>query len=77
MKSFVKWMDNCPLILKIIFALPGLDLIWAIYRVVKGAAYGKLGLIVAGILWIVLGWAILWIIDLVSIIVWKQPKLFA
>lgn len=77
MKSFVKWMDNCPLILKIIFALPGLDLIWAIYRVVKGAAYGKLGLIIAGILWIVLGWAILWIIDLVSIIVWKQPKLFA
>ena len=77
MKGFVKWMDNCPLILKIIFALPGLDLIWAIYRVVKGAAYGKLGLIIAGILWIVLGWAVLWIIDLVSIIVWKKPKLFA
>ena len=77
MKSFVKWMDNCPLWLKIIFALPGIDLIWAIYRVVKCAAYGKVALIVAGILWIILGWAILWVIDIVSIIFWKKPKLFA
>lgn len=77
MKSFVKWMDNCPIWLKIIFALPGLDLIWAIYRVVKGAARGNVGLIIAGILWIILGWAILWVIDLVSIIIWKSPKLFA
>lgn len=77
MKGFVNWMDNCPLVLKIIFALPGLDLIWAIYRIVKGAAYNKLGLIIAGILWIVLGWAILWVVDLVSIIVWKKPRLFA
>ncbi|MBR6778599.1 MAG: hypothetical protein IKM43_00385 [Clostridia bacterium] len=77
MKGFVKWMDNAPLWLKIILALPGLDLVWAIYRVVKGAAYGKIGLIVAGILWIILGWAILWLIDLVSIIIWKSPKLFA
>lgn len=77
MKSFVKWMDNCPLILKIIFALPGLDLIWAIYRIVKGAAYGKVGLVIAGILWIILGWAVLWIVDLISIIMWKKPKILA
>ncbi len=77
MKNFVKWMDNCPLWLKIIFALPGIDLIWAIYRIVKGAAYGKISLIIGGILWIILGWAILWLIDIVSIIVWKSPKLLA
>ena len=77
MKSFVKWMDDSPLWLKIIFALPGLDIVWAVYRIIKGAAYGKVGLIVAGVLWILLGWAILWIIDIVSICVWKAPKLFA
>ncbi len=77
MKDFVKWFDNAPLWLKIIFALPGLDLVWAIYRIVKGAAYGKMSLILGGILWIVLGWAILWIIDLVSVIGWKHVKVLA
>ena len=73
MKGMVKWFENAPIWLKIIFALPGLDLIWAIFRIVKGAAYGKIGLIVIGILWIILGWAILWIIDIVSIIIKKHP----
>jgi len=77
MKNCVKWFDNLPWIVKLIFALPGLDLLWAIYRIVKGAAYGKIGTLIAGILWIVLGWAILWIIDLISVIVAKKPVLFA
>lgn len=75
MKSMVKWFDNAPLWLKIIFALPILDFVWAIYRIVKGAAYGKLGLIIIGILWLLLGWGILWIIDIVSIIIKKHPVL--
>ena len=40
MKGMVKWFENAPLWLKIIFALPGLDIIWAVFRIVKGAAYG-------------------------------------
>lgn len=75
MKGIVKWFDEAPLWLKVIFALPGLDIIWAIYRIIKGAAYGKIGLIIIGILWIVLGWAILWIIDIISILVTKKPIL--
>jgi len=75
MKGLVKWFDNAPLWLKIILALPGLDIIWAVYRIVKGAAYGKIGLVIIGILWILLGWAILWIIDIVSIIIKKHPVL--
>ena len=77
MKGFVKWMDNAPLWLKIVFALPGVDIVWAIYRIIKGAAYGKVGTLVAGIFWILRGWAILWIIDLVCVCVWRQPKLLA
>jgi len=75
MKGLVKWFDNAPLWLKIILALPGLDIIWAVYRIVKGAAYGKIGLVIIGILWILLGWAILWILDIVSIIIKKHPVL--
>ena len=73
MKGMVKWFENAPIWLKIIFALPGLDIIWAIFRIVKGAAYGKLGLVLIGIVWIILGWAALWIIDIVSIIIKKHP----
>lgn len=77
MKGFVKWMDDAPLWLKIIFALPVLDTVWAVYRIIKGIAYKKVSLIIVGILWILLGWAIFWIIDLISICVWREPKLFA
>lgn len=77
MKGFVKWMDNAPLWLKIVFALPVLDIVWAVYRIVKGAAYGKLSLIIGGILWIILGWIILWIIDIVCICIWRDPKVLA
>ena len=75
MKGMVKWFEDAPIWLKIIFALPGLDIIWAIFRIVKGAATGKIGLVLIGILWILLGWAILWVIDIVSIIVKKHPIL--
>lgn len=77
MKGFVKWMDNAPLWLKLIFCLPIIDIIWAIYRIVKGAAYGKILTLVAGILWIILGSVILWLIDLICIIIWRKPMLFA
>ena len=77
MKSFVKWMDDAPIWLKIIFALPVIDIIWAVYRIIKGAAYGKLSLILGGILWIILGWLALWLIDIICIIGWKKPLVLA
>lgn len=75
--GFVKWLDKAPLWLKIIFALPGLDFIWAIYRIVKGACTGKVGILLAGILWLLLGWAILWIIDIICVCVYKKPTILA
>ena len=69
----IKWFENAPVWLKVIFALPGLDFIWAIFRIVKGVVKGKIGLVLIGILWLVLGWAILWIIDIVSILIKKHP----
>ena len=77
MKGFVKWMDDAPLWLKIVFALPVLDIVWAVYRLIKGAAYGKISLILGGILWIILGWAILWIIDIICVCIFREPKVLA
>ena len=77
MKGFVKAIDNLPGVVKILLCLPVVDIIWAIYRIVKGVANGKPLLIVAGILWIILGAVILWLIDLICIIAFKEIKLFA
>ena len=78
MKGFVKWFDDCPTWLKIIFALPVLDsFFWGIYRIVKGCATGKFSLIIAGVFWFVLGWAILWVIDIISIAISKNVKVLA
>lgn len=71
--DMIKWFESAPVWLKVIFALPGLDIIWAIFRIVKGAVKGKIGLVVVGILWLILGWAILWIIDIVTILINKHP----
>ena len=75
--TFVKWMDEAPLWLKIVFALPVVDIVWAAYRLVKGAVKGEVATILGGVLWIVLGWLALWLVDLVCICVWKKPKVLA
>ncbi|MBN2835166.1 MAG: hypothetical protein JXR48_09390 [Candidatus Delongbacteria bacterium] len=62
MKEYVSFIDGLPYIVKIILALPGFDgIFYGIYRIAKGK-------LIIGILWIVLGFAILWIIDLISVI---------
>lgn len=77
MKSFVSWMDNLPLWAKIVLALPVLDIMWAVYRILKGAAYAKTGILLGGILWLLLGWGILWIIDIISIAIKHNPVVLA
>ena len=71
----VKWFEDAPLWLKIVFALPGIDIVWAIFRIVKGVTKKDYGLVLIGVLWILLGWLALWLVDLVSIIIKKHPVL--
>lgn len=71
MKEYVNWMDKLPLIIKIILALPGLDSIfYGLYRLFNGH-------IIAGIVWLLAGWAILWIVDIITIILSGRPTIFA
>lgn len=75
--GFVKAVDGLPWILKLILALPGLDVIYGIYRLVKGVAKKDMVLTIVGIIWILAGWAILWIIDIVTVILNKKITVFA
>ncbi len=76
MKDLVSALDNLPKIVKIILALPGLDIVWAIYRIVKGIAYKNNVTLIAGIVWLLVGWAITWILDIVTLVT-KDTLLFA
>lgn len=78
MAGLVKAFDNLPWIVKLILALPGIDgIAWGIYRVAKGVSKNDMLQIIIGILWIFVGFAILWIVDMITIILYKKPTVFA
>jgi len=72
MKGFIKWMNGLPKLLKIIFALPVLDIIWAIFRLCKSISKKNTLGIVLGILMIILCPAIFWLVDIITIIVFNR-----
>jgi hypothetical protein len=64
-------MDSLPLIVKILLALPGLDgIVYGIYRICRG----DLANAILGIIWIPIGAAIGWILDIFMIL--TQGKVF-
>lgn len=78
MSSVIKSFDSLPVLVKFLLALPGIDgLAWGIYRLIKGIQQNKTSLIIAGFFWIFFGFAILWIVDLVCIAMYKKVTVFA
>ncbi len=78
MASLIKAFDDLPWIVKLILALPGIDsFAWGIYRIVKGINNNDMIQILVGVIWVLAGWAILWIIDIVTILLYKKPTVFA
>ena len=77
MKDYVKAFDNLPFIVKLLLCLPVLDILWAVYRIVKGVSQKNTLMLVAGILWIIPGSIVCWIADLVCTIIYKKPTLLA
>lgn len=75
LKDLVKTIDKLPKIAKIILCLPGLDIVWAIYRIIKGVVKKDTIGIVIGALWVIGGCTITWVFDLVTTILDGHPKL--
>jgi len=68
MKDIIKAFDNLPLIVKIILSLPGIAIIWQVYRLIKSLdEKNTLGIILAIVL-LLAGPTFFWIIDLVCIL---------
>lgn len=68
MKNFLKEMDNLPKLLKLILCLPALDIIWGVYRIIKGITKESLVQLIVGILWIVPGAVFLWLVDMICLL---------
>ena len=69
MKSLIKSFDNLPLIAKIILALPVLDIVWVIYRLVRSLVHDNVVGIVLAVVLIVIGLPFLWLVDIITLIV--------
>ena len=75
MKAFLKTIDGLSHIGKIILCIPLLDIIWAIYRIIKGIDTNNIVLLVVGILCIVPGAAFVWVVDIITTILNGKPIL--
>lgn len=75
LKDLVKGVDKLPKLVKIILCLPFLDIVWAIYRIVKGVAHKDTFAIIIGIIWVIGGCTITWVFDLITTILYGHPKL--
>ena len=72
MENFIKAIDELPFALKIVLCLFGLDIVWAIYRIVKGVAKKDNFLLIVGIIWVIGAFSIAWLVDLVTVILNKD-----
>ncbi len=72
MNSLVKSMDGLSRIWKIILALPLLDIVWAIYRLMRSISKGSVLGIILAVLLIFIGIPFLWLVDMITIILFNR-----
>ena len=67
MKQLIQAIDDLPLIVKIIFCLPAVDIIWTIYRLCRSIdKQNTLGIVLAIVL--LFFSPFVWLIDLICVI---------
>ena len=64
MQNLINTIDNLPMLVKIILALPGVDLVWVIYRLCRSLVKQNIVGIVIAIAAIIIGLPWLCIVDI-------------
>ena len=72
-------MDDLPQLVKILLAIPCLDIIWVVYRLIKSVSENDLIFIIIAALLIVVGLPWLWLVDIITLIltdnvIWFSSK---
>ncbi len=68
MKSLIKTMDSLPKLIKLILAIPALDIIWMLYRVCRSLDKNNMVGVILGIVLIFVGIPFMWLIDILCIL---------
>lgn len=68
MQEYINAFDNLPLVVKIIFALPMLDILWAIYRLCKSLSKQNTVGIVLAVLMLIVCPALFWLVDIITLV---------
>ena len=68
MNSVVKGFDSLPRIVKVIFPLPLLDILWAVYRLCRSIAKIIVSATILAIVMLILCPVLVWIVDLITTI---------
>ena len=73
MKELIKTIDELPLLVKVILAIPALDIVWGIYRICRSLDKNNaVGIVISILLLFV---PFMWLIDIVMILmkgnVWR------
>lgn len=66
MKELINSMDNLPMLVKIILAIPALDIVWCIYRICRGVDINNILSIVVGIVLVFI--PVTWVFDIIMIL---------
>ncbi len=67
LNDLLKTMEDLPQWVKIILALPFLDIVWNIYRLLKSISKNDTVGIVLAVLILVFGVSFMWIVDIITI----------
>ena len=69
MKDLIKTFDSLPLIVKVILAIPALDIIWWIYRICRSLDKNNIVGVVIAVILMCVGIPFMWVIDIICILV--------
>ncbi|MCM1324889.1 MAG: hypothetical protein NC218_12310 [Acetobacter sp.] len=69
MNGLINSFDSLPKLVKIILAIPFLDIAWVIYRLCRSIAKNNVVGIVLGVLLIIIGIPFLWLVDIITLVV--------
>ena len=72
MKNLIKAVNDLPLIVKIILALPGLDIVWNIMRLIRSLDANNMVGIVLAVVILFIGIPFFWIIDILCLVLKKD-----
>ena len=74
MNNLIDSIDALPQVLKLVLALPGVDIVWWIYRICRSLEKNNLGGVIVAVLVLLVGVPFMWLIDIINIATGKlQP----